>query len=79
VLRNKFDITTGWYTEKHWEKIRSVFHARYHRLLEGGVPLPKEDCDAIIAQIDNSGTIRPNKPTTVRSKKPGSTASTVAS
>ena len=79
VLRTKFDITTGWYTDKHWEKIKSVFHARYHQLLEGGIPLPKEDCDTIIAQIDNAGAARPAKATSVRSKKPGGTTNTAAS
>lgn len=75
VLREKLDLNTGWYTQKHFDKIRSVMQARYHRLLEEGRSATKEECDAIIAQIDNASVSKPVKAASLRAKRPGHTTS----
>lgn len=54
VLRDEPDRDTGWFTPKHYEKIKLVMQARYHQLLEDGVPASKDECDAIVTQVENN-------------------------
>lgn len=61
ILREQPDRDTGWYTQKHLEKIRLVMQARYHQLLEDGVPASKEECDAIITQVENNFSSKVSK------------------
>jgi hypothetical protein len=58
VLRPTPDRNTGWYTPKHYEKIRQVLQARFHTLAEEGVPATREDCDVILAQVNASNSSR---------------------
>jgi hypothetical protein len=74
ILREKLDLNTGWYTQRHFDKIRSVMQARYHRLLEEGKPATKEECDAIIAQIDNASVSKPAKAAAKAKRSGGSTS-----
>lgn len=61
VLRDIPDRDTGWYTQKHYDKIRYVMHARFHRVHDGTGPATKEECDTIIAQVENGAITRPTK------------------
>ncbi|UZJ52441.1 hypothetical protein CBS101457_001761 [Exobasidium rhododendri] len=58
AIRDRPDKTTGWYTQKQYDKIRLVLQARFHRLAVEGIPAAKEECDAIVAQVDATSSTK---------------------
>lgn len=52
ALRDKVDLTTGWYTAEQWEKIRTVLQLRFHSLADFGIPAAPEKCAAAIALVE---------------------------